>query len=51
VATGFGSVRSVAGGGLYRTDPYDLQKQTKIALGNSPAAVAAGHGEVWICVQ
>jgi YVTN family beta-propeller protein len=52
VVTGFGSVWSVAGeGALYRTDPHDLQKQTKIALGNGPTAVAAGHGEVWICVQ
>jgi len=53
VTTGFGAAWSVDrdGGFLYRTDPSDLQHQTRIHLGNGPADVAAGEGEVWVCVQ
>jgi DNA-binding SARP family transcriptional activator/streptogramin lyase len=52
-ATAFGSVWSIDhdGGYLYRTAPDDYQRQTKIHLGNTPADVAAGEGEVWVCVQ
>jgi DNA-binding SARP family transcriptional activator len=39
-------------GVLYRTDPDDVQRLTKIALGHGrPADVAVGAGEVWVCVQ
>jgi len=54
VTTGFGSVWSLDNntpGALYRTDPDDLQRQTKIALGNRPTDVAAGLDEIWVCVQ
>jgi len=54
VATGYRSVWWIDnfGGVLYRTDPDDMQRQTRISLGHSsPADVAVGAGEVWVCVQ
>jgi YVTN family beta-propeller protein len=54
VATGYGAVWWIDnfGGVLYRTDPTDMQRQTKISLGHShPADIAVGYGEVWVCAQ
>jgi DNA-binding beta-propeller fold protein YncE len=54
VGTGYGAVWSLDnfGAALYRTDPFHIQRQTKIPLGRGrPADLAVGDGEIWICVQ